>query len=114
YAAAYLAGQGWLDALRPHLAQTNNVRLALALVARAETPLGFVYASDVAAQPKVRMLFKPAPDSYPAIRYPMAMTRTAKEGGQAAMSALVAAQDVYTRNGFLQLPGDDTTRCKAS
>ena len=32
YTRAYLSEQGWLDALRPHLAETSNVRLALALL----------------------------------------------------------------------------------
>lgn len=112
YTAAFLAGQGWLDALRPHLAQTSNVRLALALLARGEAPLGFVYASDVAAEPRVRALFSPAPETYPAIRYPMALIAPTSESALRVATALAGARDVFLRNGFAALPQTAPERCK--
>lgn len=114
YAAAYLQGQGWLDALRPHLAQTSNVRLALALIARAETPLGFVYASDVAAQPRVRAVFTPEQGTYPAIRYPMALTVSARGGAQNVWDILSEAGEVFKASGFSKLGHDDPDRCNPS
>lgn len=111
YAAAYLTGQGWLDDLRPHMAQTSNVRLALALIARGEVPLGFVYASDVSAQPEVRAVFVPPADSYPPIRYPMALTGSADEAAMIAYKVLSGASDVFMRNGFAEVPQGDRERC---
>ncbi len=112
YTAAFLSKKGWLDALRPHLAQTTNVRLALALVARAEAPFGFVYASDIAAQPRVRTVFRAESGSYPEIRYPMAITGAANAKVKLVWNALSAANEVFQRNGFSLLGADDPKRCK--
>jgi molybdate transport system substrate-binding protein len=112
YTRTYLSEQGWLDALRPHLAETSNVRLALALIARGEVPLGFVYASDVAAEPRVRAVFTPDAMAYPAIRYPMAITTNAREGSVDIAKALIAAQQVFAEQGFANVPTQETGRCE--
>ena len=112
YAAAYLDGRGWLEPLRPHLAQTSNVRLALALLARGETPLGFVYASDVTAQPNVRALFIPPTDSYPPVRYPMALTLSAKEQSALVFDIISQSQEIFVSHGFSRVPKDDVQRCE--
>lgn len=112
YTAEYLTKRGWLETLRPHLAQTANVRLALALIARGEAPLGFVYASDVRAEKRVRAVFVPDPAEYSAIRYPFALTKTANVEAQNVAAALFAATQVYQENGFTLLPKDDEERCK--
>ena len=44
YAKAALQALGWWESAAPRLAQADNVRAALALVATGETPLGIVYA----------------------------------------------------------------------
>lgn len=54
------------------LAQTDNVRAALALVASGAAPLGVVYATDARAEPRVSILARFPPQSHPAIRYPAA------------------------------------------
>lgn len=112
YAQAYLSNMGWLEALRPHLAETSNVRLALALVARGETPLGFVYASDVAAEPRVRVAFTPDPDAYPAIRYPMAITANARAESAAVAKVIAGANEVFADQGFSAVPANDVGRCE--
>ena len=113
YTAAYLEGQGWLAQLTPHMAQTSNVRLALALVARGETPLGFVYASDVFAEPRVRALFTPPPGAYPAIRYHMARLDGADgQNVQSVALALASAGDIFQRSGFAPVPAAQKERCK--
>lgn len=114
YAAAYLEGRGWLEELRPHLAQTSNVRLALALVARGQSPLGFVYSSDIVAQPRVHAVFTPDPDHYPKIRYPMVRTANAAAGVDAVFNALSSAQATFAQNGFLPLNANDPSACRAS
>ncbi len=112
YTAAYWAQEGWLDALRPHLAETSNVRLALALIARGEVPLGFVYASDVAAEPRVRTVFSPNNDAYPAIRYPMARTLGGSGKSAAIAQALTDAREVFETQGFSSIPLAEPDRCQ--
>jgi molybdate transport system substrate-binding protein len=66
--------RGW-DKVRDKLAQADNVRAALLLVSRGEAPLGIVYATDAAAEPKVRIVATFPEDSHPPILYPVAVTR---------------------------------------
>lgn len=55
--------------LAPSIVQTENVRAALALVARAELPFGVVYASDAQAEPRVDIVAEFDPASHPKIIY---------------------------------------------
>ncbi len=70
YARDWLEGAGLWEALSPHLAETENVRVALAFVAREEAPLGIVYATDALADPGVRVLYEVPEDSHATIVYP--------------------------------------------
>jgi len=72
YARAAFESLGLWAALRPHLAEAENVRAALMLVARGETPLGVVYASDALAEPRVHVLATFPAGSHPPIVYPVA------------------------------------------
>lgn len=78
YARAALESLGAWKAVQSRLAMTENVRVALALVARGEAPLGIVYESDARAEPRVRVVDVFAPSSHPPIRYPMAITQTSR------------------------------------
>lgn len=60
----------------PRLARAESVRAALALVARGETPLGIVYATDARAEPRVRVVAMFAATSHAPIRYPVAALTT--------------------------------------
>lgn len=60
------------DELLPHLAQTNNVRLALALVERGESPLGIVYRTDALLSDKVQIVQAFEPALHSPIHYPVA------------------------------------------
>ena len=60
--------------VRERVAQTDNVRAALALVARGEAPLGVVYASDALAEPQVAVIGRFPADSHDPILYPVALT----------------------------------------
>lgn len=72
YARAALQSLGMWTALQPRLAEAENVRAALLLVARGDAPLGVVYASDARAEPRVALLATFPDDSHPPIVYPAA------------------------------------------
>lgn len=78
YAKAALQHLGLWDKVALRLAETDNVRAALGLVARGELPLGIVYASDAAAEPLVTVLDTFPEDSHPPIRYPVALTTASR------------------------------------
>ncbi|MCH7629801.1 MAG: molybdate ABC transporter substrate-binding protein [Proteobacteria bacterium] len=59
------------------LARAENVRAALALVARGEAPLGVVYATDARAEPRVRVVGVFPPASHAPIVYPIARLKQA-------------------------------------
>src|SRR5262249_21986221 len=52
YGKAALMALGAWDGVKDRIAQADNVRAALLLVARGEAPLGIVYRTDAAAEPK--------------------------------------------------------------
>jgi len=69
YATQALGSLGLWPALEPRLALADNVRAALALVARGEAPLGIVYATDAAVAPEVRVVARFPADSHAPIVY---------------------------------------------
>ena len=73
YAKAALTKLGVWAGVEGHLAGAENVRAALAFVARAEAPLGIVYRTDAMAEPKVSIVGTFPSDSHPAIVYPAAI-----------------------------------------
>ena len=56
YAKAALEKLGAWAAAEPKLAMAENVRAALALVARGEAPLGIVYETDAKIEPNVKIV----------------------------------------------------------
>jgi molybdate transport system substrate-binding protein len=74
YARASLLALGLWSVVEPHLAMTDNVRSALAFVARNEAQLGIVYATDAAAEPMVKIVATLPDDTHPPILYPFAVT----------------------------------------
>ncbi|TMM55196.1 molybdate ABC transporter substrate-binding protein [Sulfitobacter sabulilitoris] len=102
YARAWLAGIGAWDALAPHLAETDNVRAALALVARGEATLGVVYATDAAADTSVDVLWTVPEDRHPPIVYPAAAL---SDAGDAFLRHLgmTDARDTFEQHGFLPI-----------
>ncbi|MCC2113738.1 MAG: molybdate ABC transporter substrate-binding protein [Hyphomicrobiales bacterium] len=75
YGKAALDKLGLWPAIADRLAPAQNVRVALAFVARGEAPLGIVYASDAAAEPAVTIVARIPADSHPPIRYVAAALR---------------------------------------
>jgi molybdate transport system substrate-binding protein len=72
YGKAALTSLGVWDAVAPHVAQADNVRGALAFVAKGEAPFGIVYGTDAHAEPGVKVVGTFPQDSHPAIVYPVA------------------------------------------
>ncbi|MEZ9232320.1 molybdate ABC transporter substrate-binding protein [Vibrio amylolyticus] len=64
--------QQW-DELEPQLARANNVRGALVLVERGESPLGIVYQTDAEVSTKVAQIATFSAESHSPIEYPMVM-----------------------------------------
>ena len=74
YGKAALQTLGAWDGVAGRIVEADNVRTALAFVARGEAPLGIVYATDAAAEPAVKVIGAFPDDSHPPIRYPVAIT----------------------------------------
>jgi molybdate transport system substrate-binding protein len=77
YARAALEDMGLWDAFAGRIAGAENVRAALALVARGESPLGIVYETDARDEPRVAIAGKIDPRLHPPIVYPAAALRGA-------------------------------------
>lgn len=107
YAEAALRTVGAWPALRGRLAQTDNVRAALALVALGEAPFGIVYASDAMAEPGVVIAGHFPTHTHPTIRYPAAVVAGAHAPDAAAdfvawLSGHVA-QAILASHGFVPI-----------
>jgi molybdate transport system substrate-binding protein len=103
YAKAALDKLGAWAAAEPKLAQAENVRAALAYVARGEAPLGIVYATDAKVEPGVKIVGAFPADSHPPIVYPAAAM--AGHGSAAAKRYLdflhgSAARKIFEKYGF--------------
>lgn len=82
----------WLDAwssLKGHIAQADNVRGALALVSRGESPLGVVYSSDAVADKGVRVVDTFPSASHKPIIYPVAAIADSRNTQDAAFLAFL-------------------------
>ena len=107
YAKAALTALGLWDEFGPRLAMSENVRAALAFVARNELPLGIVYASDAKAEPAVKIVAEFPASSHAPIVYPFALT--AASHNPAAADFLVflrsaSVKAVFEEAGFQVLP----------
>lgn len=106
YGKQALEHLGLWDQVNDRVAQADNVRAALALVALGEAPLGIVYATDARAEPDLMVIGTFPPDSHPQIRYPVA----AVTGGDPETSAAFleylrgdSARAALQRQGFAVL-----------
>ncbi len=106
YGKAALEYLGLWDSVAPAVAQADNVRAALALVATGEAPLGIVYATDARAEPQVRVIGTFPEESHPPITYPAALLDSAAdEADLAFFDALSApsAAAIFAAEGFTVL-----------
>jgi molybdate transport system substrate-binding protein len=105
YAKQALENLGVWDTIADHVAAADNVRAALALVAQGETPLGIVYATDAAAESKVRVVATFPAASHVPITYPLALLKTARSRDAEGLRAFLLSDEaraVFRRYGFTE------------
>jgi molybdate transport system substrate-binding protein len=102
YARAALEHMGAWSSLAGRIAAAENVRAALALVARGECPLGIVYETDARDEPRVRIAGTIDASLHPRIVYPAAALRFAPPLAAKYLDYLAtpASMAVFARHGF--------------
>jgi molybdate transport system substrate-binding protein len=103
YGKAALESLGLWSAVAPSVAQSENVRAALALVSAGEAPFGIVYATDAASDDNVSVVGTFPADSHAPIVYPGAVLKTAEDDADLAFFKALsqdAADAKFTAQGF--------------
>jgi len=102
YAKGALEKLGIWASVEKKFAMADNVRAALALVARGEAVLGIVYETDAKIEPGVKIVGTFPAESYPPIVYPVAATMVAKPEAAAYLSFLrsAIAKTAFEQYGF--------------
>jgi molybdate transport system substrate-binding protein len=103
YAKAALETLGVWDAIQHRVAGAVNVRSALALVARGETPYGIVYRTDAMADRNVMVVGVFPKKSHPAIIYPVAIPTTSTHPKAKEFLAFLrsaTAKEIFDQHGF--------------
>lgn len=105
YAKAALIRLGVWSTVADRLAPAENVRAALAFVARGEAPLGIVYATDAIAEPRARVVATFPDNTHPPIVYPVALTKDAKPLARDFLGYIEGpdARGVFEKAGFIVL-----------
>jgi molybdate transport system substrate-binding protein len=102
YARAALESLKVWKQVEPRIAPAENVRAALAFVARGDTPLGIVYRTDALAEKSVRIVDVFPASSHPPIVYPFVVLGRAGPAARELrdFSAGPAARAIWLRHGF--------------
>jgi molybdate transport system substrate-binding protein len=103
YAKEAFEKLGIWSAIEPKLAQADNIRNALTLVARGEAKFGVVYTTDAKAEPKVKVVDTFPDTSHSPIVYPAALLSTSANPHAAAFLAFMrsqAATKIFVDQGF--------------
>jgi molybdate transport system substrate-binding protein len=102
YAHAALEKLGVWQRVSERLVRAENVRAALAFVARGEAPLGIVYRTDALAEKRVHIVDTFPQDTHPPITYPIALTTSSSPaaGQFVEFVGSEAAKPVFRKFGF--------------
>ncbi|MCF3936263.1 molybdate ABC transporter substrate-binding protein [Acuticoccus sp. M5D2P5] len=106
YGKAALTSLGVWDAVEPKVAQSDNVRTTLALVARGEAPYGIVYATDAVAEDDVTVVGTFPADTHPPIIYPAAIIADSTNPDAPLLLDFISsptARPLFERQGFTVL-----------
>lgn len=103
YGKTALTNLGVWDSVSNKLAVAENVRAALAYVARGETTLGIVYNTDAKIEPRVHVVGTFPDSSHAPILYPVALTKDGKPAAADFEKYLEspAAKAVFAKDGFI-------------
>lgn len=104
YARAALTSLGVWDNVAGRIAAAENVRGALALVSRGESPLGIVYRTDALVDSGVVVVDTFPESSHPPVIYPVALLPPASAEGARVLAFLKTpvALAVFQRHGFTE------------
>jgi molybdate transport system substrate-binding protein len=102
YAKAALEKLAAWDKVSGQIVRAENVRAALAFVARGEAPLGIVYKTDALAEKKVKIVAVFPADTHPPITYPIALTTHGGAGAQQFVDFVRSkpAGEIFHKYGF--------------
>ena len=103
YGKAALEALGVWGQVEPKVAQAENVRAALKLVATGEAALGIVYATDAVAEPAVKVLGTFPEDTHPPIVYPIGLTAASTNADAVALLKYLQsakAKELFEAQGF--------------
>jgi molybdate transport system substrate-binding protein len=106
YGKEALTSLGVWESVAGHVAQAENVRAALALVARGEAPLGIVYETDARAEKAVRVVGVFPEDSHAPIVYPAAIVAASTSDDAAAFMDFLGTPEaaaLLEKQGFTVL-----------
>ncbi|TVQ35328.1 MAG: molybdate ABC transporter substrate-binding protein [Geminicoccaceae bacterium] len=106
YGKAALTALGLWDDVAPLVAQADNVRAALAFVARNEAPLGIVYATEAVVEDNVTIIANFPPGTHAPIILPAAMTAESQSPAAEAFLAYLSspnAREIWAEFGFIVL-----------
>ncbi|MCV2448596.1 molybdate ABC transporter substrate-binding protein [Paracoccus sp. DMF] len=107
YGKEALTKLGLWDKVEGQVAQADNVRAALKLVATGEAPLGIVYGSDAVAEKGVGVIATFPEDSHEKITYPAAVTKSADTPQASAFLDSLSqepARSIFESQGFTVTP----------
>lgn len=91
--------------IEPHLARADNVRAALALVERGETPLGIVYRTDAQVAQHTKILATFPAHSHAPITYPVALMKDHDSAESQALLKWLSSPEagtIFAQFGFGQ------------
>ena len=107
YGKAALKKLGIWKSVEGRIAQAQNVRAALKLVATGEAPYGIVYQTDAHAEPSVKIVGEFPAGSYPPIVYPAGLIAGSTNADAAAFLKYMQtakAKKLFEKQGFTFLP----------
>ncbi len=103
YGKAALEKLGVWPSVEAKVAPAENVRAALALVARGEAPFGIVYQTDAAAEKGVKIVGTFPEETHPPIVYPVALAASSTSADAPAFLAYIRsakARPLFAEQGF--------------
>jgi molybdate transport system substrate-binding protein len=106
YAKAALTALGVWEEVSPNVVGAENVRAALALVARGEAALGIVYITDAKAEPAVKTIGAFPGDTHPPIVYSAALIAASTSAEAASFLTFLrgeAVTAIFAKAGFGRL-----------